>query len=37
MDYGYVHHLNRQRPLTVVNGGALINLVIFKTIALALY
>jgi hypothetical protein len=37
VDHGYAHHLNRQRRPTVVNGGALIDLVIFKTIASALY
>jgi hypothetical protein len=37
VDHGYAHHLNRRRPPTVVNGGALIDLVIFKTIASALY
>ena len=33
VDHGYVHYLNRRRPPTVVNGGALIDLVIIKTFA----
>ena len=37
MDHGYAHHLNRRRPPTVVNGGALIDLAIFNTIASASY
>lgn len=37
VDHRYAHRLNRQRPPTVVNGGVLIDLVIFKTIASASY
>lgn len=29
VDHGYAHHLNRHRPPTMVNGGALVNLVVF--------
>jgi hypothetical protein len=37
VDHGYAHRLNRQRPPTVVNGGALVDLVIFKTMTAATY
>jgi len=37
VDHGYAHHLNRCRPPTVVNGGALIDIVILKTLTGASY
>jgi hypothetical protein len=37
VDHGYAHHLNRNRPPSMINGGALIDLVIFKTIASTAY
>jgi hypothetical protein len=37
VEHGYAHFLNRRRPPTLVNGGALIDLVIYKKIASAAY
>ena len=37
VDHGYAHHLNRYRPPAVVNGGALLNLVILESLPSATY